>query len=118
MKKTMEKILEHCSATVGLIISILFYVLMFAVVFAPVLMIDLPSIWLNLLLACVAYFVMFCLPLLWPIVQLILWIVSIPYALHTALGGFLIFYLVCAALYICLDLIQFIVRFISGFLSD
>lgn len=112
MKALLEKALSHCSAGISWLIYGIFYLLMVAIIFAPAYMIDLPGI-LSHILVLASFLVMIFLPLLWPIVQLILWIISIPYALHYRLCAYLVYYLISLAVYVFLDLIPMIYRFIT-----
>lgn len=108
----MEKILDKCSSGVSWLIYIVFYCLTLVIVFAPVYMIGLPGV-LHHILLIGSFLVMILFPLVFPILQLILWIASIPFALGTPFGVYLIFYLICAALYLFLDLLPTVIRFIS-----
>lgn len=119
MRKILNFASEHCSGVVLWLLLAICYGIMIAYMLMPLDMITSnASSLLRTILSLIFLVIVFASPTLASIINLILWFVSIPFALNAPFDRFMIIYLICAALYTIFEFIPYILRTILFFMSN
>ena len=116
MRKILNFASEHCSGVVLWLLWAICYGTMIAYMLMPLAMIirDASSL-LRVILFFLFLVLTFFSPTLATVINLILWLVSIPFALNAPFNTFMILYLVCAAVYAVFEFIPYIFKTILFF---
>ena len=108
-----RKILKRTEDTTSIFLIVVYSFLMFLPVMCPVYMFGLDSR-LTWLIGVGLYLISFLPNIIWLVVTLAIWIISIPYAVHCGSKVLLVIYIICAAVYVVLGLIPSVINFISS----
>lgn len=114
MRKIQSFLSVHFPGVVLWFLSKIFYALVIFYMLMPLCMIMSDS---SSILRIVFFFLfvtlMYFIPTLATIVNLVLWFVSIPFAARSPFDAFMVFYLICAAIFVIFEFIPYVCKTID-----